>query len=427
MFQAYRRLAIAVLILLLASCARFEPQTPSPDLGLSPTISIQTLQHVTVSATILTDEAASAIYGVNLGDVGLQAIWLRVDNRSRHGYWLLVPALDPQYFAPDEAAVLFHAKFSATDELRITKHFRNLAIPLKTSAGEINEGYILAPRHEGGRYLPVSLYGTHQILEYGFAIPLPDGEFDFEGLDPAVIYAGKEQPNLTLTQLRHEIAQLPCCTGNKDGEQRGDPLNVILIGNRGEMLASLARGGWSFTHRIDFNTVRRLIGAAISGGSYPVAPVSPLYLMGRPQDLALQRARNNILQRNHIRLWLAPFKFEGKSVWVGQVSRDITIKPTLLSSNLMTHVIDPNIDESREHLLQSLLVAGVVESFAFVAGSPPATPENPYTNLTDDPYYTDGLRLMAKVTGTHTTPPSKTEFFEWKTSVDPGEHKQLDR
>jgi hypothetical protein len=139
----------------------------------------------------------------------------------------------------------------------------------------------------------------------------------------------------------------------------------------------------------------------------------------RPRDLALQRARNTILQRNHLRLWLAPFRFDGKSVWVGQISRDISVKPTLLSSTLTTHVIDPNVDEAREHLLQSLMVAGVLRRFAFVAGIPPASITAPHFNLTDDPYYTDGLRLFLELDGRGTTPAEEVEFLEWQKSADP--------
>ena len=55
---------------------------------------------------------------------------------------------------------------------------------------------------------------------------------------------------------------------------------------------------------------------------------SNLYLFGRKQDFALQRARPTISQRNHTRFWLAPFTFRGSQVWVGQVSRDIGVKLT---------------------------------------------------------------------------------------------------
>ena len=59
---------------------------------------------------------------------------------------------------------------------------------------------------------------------------------------------------------------------------------------------------------------------------YRTSPVSPLYLFDRQQDLALQKIRGTVDERNHLRLWLAPVRVNGKSVWVGQISRDIGVK-----------------------------------------------------------------------------------------------------
>ncbi len=226
-------------------------------------------------------------------------------------------------------------------------------------------------------------------------------------------------PDLDLEQLREELRGLPCCVKDESAERMGDPLNLALIGDPSDLLAALSRAGWSFTHRITLDSVKRMIGATLSGAAYPVAPVSPLYLLGRQQDVALQRARNTIVQRNHLRLWLAPFRFEERSVWVGQISRDIGIKATTLSPTLTTHVIDPNVDEAREHLLQSLMVAGAIERFAFVQGMPRVSASEPNQNLTGDPYFTDGLRFVVMLSDNGMTPPEDVEFLEWRNSVDP--------
>jgi hypothetical protein len=61
---------------------------------------------------------------------------------------------------------------------------------------------------------------------------------------------------------------------------------------------------------------------------------------------------------------------------------------------LTTHVIDPEVDLAREYLLHSLLAEGFVEKFGFVKGSNAATRTQPASNLTGDPYFSDGLRLV---------------------------------
>ncbi len=408
------------LCLLLAGCLSYPPQETAGAAveASSGTYSLEK-EGVTVSAAILTDREAAQQYGVDLSDVGLQAIWLRVQNHSPQSFWLLVSALDENYFPPDEASALFHWKLDEAGGQRLVEHFRQQAIPLKTASGESAEGYVLAPRREGGRYLPVLLFGKNKVLEFGFSVPLPDGGFDFESLAPASVHTDAPAEDLDLDGLRARLRSLPCCTADRSGEGEGDPLNVIFLGDQSDVLYSLLRSGWSFTQRIDFDSVRRMMGAAVSGAEYTVAPVSPLYLFGRQQDFAMQRARSNILQRNHIRLWLAPFRFQGAPVWVGQVSRDISVKLTSKSPTFATHVIAPNVDEAREHLLQSLIVAGTVKRFAFSRATEPVAKTAPRANLTDDPWFSDGLRLMVEVSNEDTVPLQAVEFIEWVDSADP--------
>jgi hypothetical protein len=87
-------------------------------------------------------------------------------------------------------------------------------------------------------------------------------------------------------------------------------------------------------------------GIRLAGERYPYAPVSDLYMFGRAQDLALQKARDNVHQRNHLRLWLSPLRLDGKQVWVGQISRDIGSRVTIHTPTFTTHKIDPDVDEA---------------------------------------------------------------------------------
>ena len=285
-------------------------------------------------------------------------------------------------------------------------------MPLKSPAGQMTEGYVLAPRHEGGRYLSVLLTGNQHAVDFGFAVPLPDGEFDYEQLDTQQIYPNFKRPELTLDELHAELRNLPCCVSDEEGEGEGDPVNLVLVGNLDEMLAALSRGGWSFTHRVDLETVRRLAGAAISGAAYPVAPVSPLYLYERPQDIALQRARNTILQRNHLRLWLSPMRYHGKSVWVGQISRDIGTRFTIHSPYLTTHKIDPDVDEARTALQEDMIYSQSLVSLGLIKGVGAASKDTPRRNLTTDPYYTDGFRGVL-IFDIHPTALTDIKFLSW--------------
>jgi hypothetical protein len=114
--------------------------------------------------------------------------------------------------------------------------------------------------------------------------------------------------------------------------------------------------------------------------------------------MALQKGRSDVNQRNHMRLWLAPVTFEGRPVWVGQISRDIGVR--LTRRTITTHKIDPAVDETRWYLLQDLFFSDGLARFGFVGGVGASTAEQARTNYTGDPYITDGRRAIFWLTPT---------------------------
>jgi hypothetical protein len=125
----------------------------------------------------------------------------------------------------------------------------------------------------------------------------------------------------------------------------------------------------------------------------------------------VQKARDTVDERNHLRLWLAPVTFESKDVWVGQISRDIGIK--LSSKTIVTHKIDANVDEARLYVLFDLATSQYLGSFGFVKGVGASSPENPCFNYTEDPYYTDGLRAVLVLSEQPRTY-LEIDFLDWE-------------
>jgi len=383
-------------------------------------VQTQTQDGVTVQLVIPTDEQVAGHFGVPLAQFGIQPIWMRIDNASSATYWILPISIDPDYFTADEAALLATEKMNAEDDARVTEIFRQSALPFVLKAGSVNEGYVYATHQRGGRFVDVkaSAHG-YRLIRMRFAVMLPTEGFDYESSTLRQLYALAEKfPDLTVEQARVRIRELPCCTTRADGAGDGDPINLALVGSGEDVISALTAGGWTFTEAITADSVRRMIGAAIADEAYANAPVSSLYVFGRKQDLALQRGRSRIAQRNHMRLWLAPFLCEGQPVWVGQVSRDIGVKATSKSPTLTTHIIDPNVDESRQYVLQSLLHNEAVRWFALARGVGPASRDQPRYNLTDDPYFTDGMRMVVGVSRVPITPPESINL-EWNESYDP--------
>jgi hypothetical protein len=405
------------LILAVSACGttRFAPRpldVPAEFSGMQS----KTIDGVTVSVAILTDAQAQAQFGIDFRRLELQAVWISVRNSTPRKLWFIRSVLDADIYAAEEVALMAADGLESGDYERLRAHLHDESLRSLLLPGMITEGFVYLPRSEGGKYLDIrlsgdaydeaelreravrlgdsTLAGAPRDLRFGFAVPLPDGDFDYERLDASHIYVGRDPPELDAAGLRSALEQLACCTTNEDASRNGDPLNIVLVGDSADVLNALSRSGWSFTHRITLRSIGREISAAIGGNAYPVAPISSLYALGRSQDVALQRARRSIAQRNHLRLWLAPFRFEGRQVWIGQISRDIGIKLTPKSPTLTTHVVDPEVDVAREYLLHSLVATGLIDRFGFVKGSTLASPAAPARNLTDDPYFSDGMRLV---------------------------------
>jgi hypothetical protein len=434
-----------MVALLMLPVAVFAAAPFSPDRLETPDelrdVHARSLGNVTVAVAILTDAEARQHFGVDFERHELQALWMSVRNGSESPLWFIRNVLDRDFYSSDEAALLVQGDVDRDDRPALLQYFRDESIRARLQPRTITEGFVFLPRVEGGRYVDIRLQhdayvegigapaGTASAqapagdrlpweLRFEFALPLPDGDFDFERLDPARTYAGRTLPDLALDELRATLEQLPCCAASASGSAEGDPLNVVIIGEPEKMLHALTRSGWSFTHRITLRTVRREVAAAVASDSYPVAPVSNLYAFGRKQDVALQRARRSISQRNHMRLWLAPFRYEGKSVWLGQISRDIGVKVTPKSPTLTTHIIDPQVDTTREYLLHSLLAEGFVDRFGFVKGSGAGTPDEPRFNLTGDAYHSDGMRLVL-ILAPEPVRPEQVRSLRWEQSAAP--------
>ena len=415
------RILLLLVALLNAGCASQSVTPAAPDTAAIDPGSIQTITEdgVTVQLAIPSEEQSSQIFGVPLADANVQPIWIRIVNTTDVPYWILPIAIDPDYFTADEAALATTTHLDEPSAARVTEAFRQHAMPFFLGGNSVNQGYVYASHRRGGRFVDVRLSAPGHVVRMRFAVLLPTEGFDYVQSPLRQLYAQVDSfPDLTLDEARVRIRELPCCTTKADGTGQGDPLNIVIVGDGEDVLAAMTASGWTFTEAITVDSVRRMIGAAIADKEMLQAPVSALYAFGRKQDIALQRGRLHIAQRNHIRFWLAPFRCEGLPVWVGQVSRDIGVKATTKSPTLTTHIIDPNVDESRQYVLQSLLHQEAVKWFAIVRGVGAATREQPKRNLTDDPYFTDGMRMAIGISKAP-VPTWKAVNLEWNESTDP--------
>jgi hypothetical protein len=125
--------------------------------------------------------------------------------------------------------------------------------------------------------------------------------------------------------------------------------------------------GWHTTDRSTFLPLIKQMLALLINNSYETAPVSNLYLFGRPQDIAFEKAVvGKRSERHHVRFWATTFEGSFPTsretihwyrkqppdqsqnvLWVGAASLDAGI--ALIRHNLqISHMINPDTNKERE-------------------------------------------------------------------------------
>ena len=393
--SALRNAALTVLVAVLAGCASAPP--PAATIDYKSRAVTRTEGNVRVSAAVLSAQESLAVYGLPLATKSVQPVWIEVENREDRPYFLLSPGLDPNFFPASEAAEAFATDESHDSRAELDRRFRQLAFRNPVLPGATTSGFVLANLDEGFKFVQLDLVGNGRTRTFSILTLVPGFRADYHASEVfrRGMYPSEKIVNYTDDAVfRAALEALPCCATNADGSKNGDPLNLVVVGGLDDAFPAFARRGWRPTEEKWSGSITKIVTSALSGERYRYAPVSDLYMFGRAQDLALQKARDNIHQRNHLRLWLSPMRYHGKQVWVGQISRDIGSRLTLHTPTFTTHKIDPDVDEARAALAQDMAYSSTLTKIGFVKGVGVAPKKAPRGNLTTDPYYTDGLRCV---------------------------------
>jgi hypothetical protein len=346
---------------------------------------------VRVTAAVPSAGEAKALFGVPLYKRGIQPVWFEIENRRESPVQLLPISVDPEYFTPLEAA--FISQLGETSPRSgIDYEFFSRSIPVRVEPGGERRGFVFTHVDEGTKGFNVDVVSDRDLFQFTFFVNVPGLRADHHTVDFETLYAEEEIVEHDEAGLIESLEALPCCVTDKKGEGRGDPLNIVLIGDLEDVFYAFLAAGWDETETVYGQSAWKTTTSFLFGGKYRYSPVSALYVFGRPQDIALQKARDTIHERNHLRLWATPMRYQGKPVVIGQISRDIGVRFT--TKTIVTHKIDPDVDETREFLLEDLAYAQRVARFAYVGGVGAAPLDAPRGNLTGDPYFTDGLRLV---------------------------------
>ncbi len=179
----------------------------------------------------------------------------------------------------------------------------------------------------------------------------------------------------------------PRLTETGDGHP-GGPLNVALVGSEAEVRAIFLAAKWFDADALGIRSDVEIAVGTILKRPDPEAPVSKLYLFGRPEDLAFEQpVDGNPRQRNHVRLWkTAKTTSKGRTIWIGAASYDERVGLSYTTGQV-THHIAPDVDRERDHLFANLKATGELSDTYEVPGFHKVLKGR---NGGGDPWYTDG-------------------------------------
>jgi hypothetical protein len=353
---------------------------------------------IRVSAAVVGDEEARQIFGIDLAQKKIQAVWVEIENNTDQPLILLPTAIDPEYFAPLEVAFAYHKSFATDANAALNDHLLNLNFPIRSPVlpGSRTYGYVFT-NWTKIKFIDVDLFGHKFSENFTFRALNPDftqGQAIIDRIEatPSAAYVQKVESE---AELRRVLEQLPCCVSKENGGPSAEPLNLVIIGALDDWLSGFARRG------------------------YVYQPLKPHYVFGRAQDVSANKiSRGYTKAQTHIfRLWQTPIRYDDKPVWVGQTSVRLGGRFAKNAPVEVTLPLNPDVDEARIDLMQDIAYSQALNKIGHVKGSGRSQSTAAEESSKDAHYATDGLRVVL-VFGDRPASLATIDFFNWERLVD---------
>jgi hypothetical protein len=168
----------------------------------------------------------------------------------------------------------------------------------------------------------------------------------------------------------------------------GDPLNIGLLGTHAELIGAMLDAGWDPADPTNLKSSLGIAGSVLLKRPYRAAPVSKLFVFGRPQDLAFEKpSGRSASRRHHVRFWRSnELGQSGLPLWIGAATYDRSVGLSHRTGQI-THHIAPDVDDERDGLVTDLVSARVLGKVYQVTGVGSTLMGR---NGGGDRYYTDG-------------------------------------
>jgi hypothetical protein len=403
LLQMSRSFIIGLMICLtpfVGACATFEKPVTTINEQVRERALTKESSGILVSAAVVGTEEAREIFGIDLLQKNIQAVWLEIENNANRPLILLPTALDPDYFSPLEVAYAYHKPHAPDENAMIDEHLLTLNFPTRSpiSPGSSVSGYVFTNLAKGMKVIDVDLFGRNFSKNFTFFAPNPDAEEGQRILAHMDTMFSAQELKAVVSEaaLRQALENLPCCVSNVDGTPIGEPLNVVIIGEIDDWIPGFVRRGYQYQ------------------------PLTPRYVFGRPQDISGQKQSRGYTrsQEHFIRIWKTPNLYNDKPVWIAQTGTRLGERFAEKAPAGVTIPLDPYVDHARNDIAQDLAYSQALIKIGYVKGSGNQQPTQ--ANATPKGavhYITDGLRVVL-VFAQRPASLADIDFFDWERLAD---------
>ena len=323
---------------------------------------------IVIATAVPGREETERIFGIDLYDQGIQPVWLQIGNGGDTLARYAPVSTDPEYFSPLEVSYMNRRGYSKEARAAMDERFHDLSMPRYVDPGETRSGFVFTHLDPGAKGFNVDVFSGGESYNFTFLLRVPGFEPDYAKLNLREMLSD-EMVDLDEDALLEAIRNLPCCSGDRRGEQTGEPVNVVLVGEPEELLRALLRSGWRET----------------SIGEAKDQP--PQFLYDREQDAIFRYETTGGDSFYELRFWKAPFSFGNDQVYVGQARHFYRWIGSVTR-------LDADVDNARNFTAQKFLYGQALRSTAWVEGREVVEVTNFWDALFNTAYFTDGYRIV---------------------------------
>jgi hypothetical protein len=188
------------------------------------------------------------------------------------------------------------------------------------------------------------------------------------------------------TKRHPDLSEGPRITHTANGIP-GDPVNLALVGSESDVIHAMTATAWYPADPITFRSSMRIAVDSVFRRPDNDAPVSPLFLFGRKQELAFEQpVGDSPRKRHHVRFWRWDKLHDDRPVWFGSATFDERVGVSYETGQI-THHIGPDVDAERDRILAELQKARQAQEVYYMDGF---HKELQGRNGGGDPWHTDG-------------------------------------